>query len=309
MPQLNFPLPQRVTPLNQRDREDLPTGGWIEFEDFPVTIDITAPLLHSLFVDHWQQVGVGHMVDGSVLELELNQPPKICRLYDGYLTVVTEGWHLHLCLEPHRGGPDQRTPSELSQRRLVSRGALYRRFNAKGQPRSWGIQFWNGAGVKMMNLFLPNPFVGENEDLLPENRPNLDRLKLYEQLRCIYVLGEADLPYRENPLKRPFISVCRSSRCNGQRDWQPVHQAVTEAVEAAGLDIDVISSGCLEVCKMGPIVFYSGDGRSEEMAQSTWYSRVTPEVAQQIVTEHLGEGCKVRSHLYPPIRPSGKAPV
>ncbi|MCG9890463.1 MAG: (2Fe-2S) ferredoxin domain-containing protein [Thermosynechococcaceae cyanobacterium MS004] len=284
---------RRVVPLKRCAQDPLPNGGWIEYEDFPVEIDVTAPLLHSLFQDHWQEVGVGHMVDGSVLELELNQPPKIVRLYDGYLTVVTEGWHLHLCLEESLGGPTCQTPPELRQKRLITRAAFYRRFNPKGQARSWGIQFWNGAGDRMMNLFLPNPFVGDQEDLLPEHKPNLDKLKLYETLRQIYVLGEQEIPYTENPLKRPFISVCRSSRCNPSQNWQPIYEALQSAVEQADLNIDVISSGCLEVCKMGPVVFSSGD--------RTWYTRVTPELAARIVQEHLVEGEPITSHLYPPV--------
>jgi len=282
---------RRVTPLNQVTQESLPNGGWVEYEDFPTPIEVTGSLLYFLFQEHWQEVGVGHVVDGSVLELEFNQPPKILRLYDGYLTVVTEGWHLHLCLEENLGGPSCQTPVELRQKRLVSRGALYRRFNPRGQARSWGIQFWNGAGEQMMNLFLPNPYVGEHEDLLPENKPNLEKLKLYETIRKIYVLGEQEIPYTENPLKRDFISVCRSSRCNPSQNWQPIYEALQKAVEKAELNIDVINSGCLEVCKMGPIVFYSGD--------RTWYTRVTPELAEQIVQEHLVEGKKLTSHVYP----------
>ncbi len=287
------PFARRVVPLSHCVQEPLPNGGWIEYEDFPVNIDVTAPLLNSLFQDHWQEVGVGHMVDGSVLELEFSQSPKIVRLYDGYLTVVTESWHLHLCLEESLGGPTCQTPLELRQKRLISRAAFYRRFNPKKQARSWGIQFWNGAGERMMNLFLPNPFVGDQEDLLPENKPNLEKLKLYETLRQIYVLGEEDIPYTKNPLKRPFISVCRSSRCNPSQNWQPIYEALQSAVEQADLNIDVISSGCLEVCKMGPVVFTSGN--------RTWYTRITPELAHQIVEDHLVKGEKLTSHLYPPV--------
>lgn len=287
------PFARRVVPLSHCVQEPLPNGGWIEYEDFPVNIDVTAPLLNSLFQDHWQEVGVGHMVDGSVLELEFSQSPKIVRLYDGYLTVVTESWHLHLCLEESLGGPTCQTPLELRQKRLISRAAFYRRFNPKKQARSWGIQFWNGAGERMMNLFLPNPFVGDQEDLLPENKPNLEKLKLYETLRQIYVLGEEDIPYTKNPLKRPFVSVCRSSRCNPSQNWQPIYEALQSAVEQADLNIDVISSGCLEVCKMGPVVFTSGD--------RTWYTRITPELAHQIVEDHLVKGEKLASHVYPPV--------
>ncbi|MGV0028472.1 (2Fe-2S) ferredoxin domain-containing protein [Phormidesmis priestleyi] len=282
---------RQVTPLDRRTTEPLPNGGSIEYEEFPVTIDVTGCLLYSLFQNHWQEVELGHMVDGSVLELEFTQAPKICRLYDGYLTVVAEGWHMHLCLEENLGGPLCTTPVELRQKRLVSQAALYRRLNAQGQARSWGIQFWNGAGEKMMNLFLPNPFIGEQEDLLPENKPNLEKLGLYEQLRQIYVLGEQDIPFAENPLKQPYVSVCRSSRCNPSQNWQPTYEALKGAIADSDLNVEVINSGCLEVCKMGPVVFYSGD--------RTWYTRVTPDIARDIVQEHILEGHKLKKHLYP----------
>lgn len=287
---------RQVTPRNRCIEEPLPNGGRIEYEEFPVEIDVLGSLLHSLFHDHWQDVGLGHMVDGSVLELEFTQAPKIIRLYDGYLTVVTEGWHMHLCIEENQGGPESVTPEELRRKRLVSRAALYRRFNPRGQARSWGIQFWNGAGEKMMNVFLPNPFVTDQEDLLPENKPDRTRLKLYEDLREIYVLGNALIPYESNPLKRPFVSVCRSSRCNPSQNWQPIYDALKGAVEQAALDVDVIHSGCLEVCKLGPVVFYSGD--------KTWYTSVTPELADKIVQDHLGHGHKIESHLYPAVKHS-----
>ncbi|GEM_PF-115694 len=280
-----------VTPLNHRTIEPLYGGHQIEYEDFPCTIDITGPLLYTLFQERWQDVQIGHVVEGSVLELEFTEAPKICILYDGYLTVVTQAWHLHLCLEEHLGGPLCKTPPELRQQRLIQRASLYRRLNEKGQPRSWGIQFWNGAGEKMMNLFLPNPFLGEDEDLLPVGKPRLEKLSLYEELRQIYVLGTQPIPYNHNPLKRPYLSVCRSSRCYPSRQWKPIYEALQQAVEETGAEVTVMNAGCLEVCKLGPVVFYSGD--------RTWYTRVTPEVAKQIVQDHVIEGKQVSKHLYP----------
>lgn len=280
-----------VTPLHERHLEPLHAGQSIEYEDFPCSIDVTGPLLHTLFQEHWQDVEIGHVVEGSVLELAFKQPPKIFILYDGYLTVVTEGWHLHLCVEEHLGGPLSKTPPELRQQRLMQRAALYRHLNERGQPCSWGIQFWNGAGEKMMTLFLPNPFLGDDEDFRPEGRPLQDKLRLYNELRSIYVLGERPIPFESNPLKRPYISVCRSSRCFPSRNWRPVHDALQQAVDQAGLDITVTTAGCLEVCKLGPVVFHSGD--------RSWYTRVSPEVAREIVQSHLVNGEKLLTHLYP----------
>jgi (2Fe-2S) ferredoxin len=287
---------RRVTPLQKVELEDTYNGNSIEYEDFSTNLDVLGPLLHSLFQEHWQEVGLGHMVDGSVLELEFTAPPKICRIYDGYLTVVTEGWHMHLCVAENLGGATGRTPEHLRQVRRVSRAALYRRLNIDGEARSWGIQFWNGAGVKMMTLFLPNVFLGEGEDLLPEHKPDLAKLGLYDRLRQIYVLGTMDIPYETNPLNHPYLSVCRSSRCNAGRDWQSVHAALKEQLADSNSDVELIVSGCLEVCKMGPIVYYSGDDRTPEQ---TWYARVTPDVAKEIVSQHVVENSKVTKHLYP----------
>ncbi|MBD6619858.1 (2Fe-2S) ferredoxin domain-containing protein [Komarekiella sp. 'clone 1'] len=280
-----------VTPVNKVVIEALSTEGSIEYEYFDSSTDVLSSLLYTLFQQNWQQVGVGHIVQGGVLELEFNAPPKICILYDGYLTVVTEGWHLHLCIEANLGGPHCKTPLELRQQRQVNRAAFYRRFNAEGIPRSWGIDFWNGADENLMTVFLPNPYV-EGENLLPEGKPNLSKLAFYEELRDIYVLGNQPIPFTKNPLKHSYISVCTSTRCLPSRKWQPTFDALKSAVENADLDIEVRTSGCLEVCQLGPVVFYSDD--------RTWYTRVQPNVAETIVNEHLLKGNKVIEYCYPP---------
>ncbi|MEH2051276.1 (2Fe-2S) ferredoxin domain-containing protein [Nostoc sp.] len=280
-----------VTPVNKVVIEALSTEGSIEYEYFDSSSDVLSSLFYTLFQQNWQQVGVGHIVQGGVLELEFNAPPKICILYDGYLTVVTEGWHLHLCIEANLGGPHCKTPLELRQQRQVNRAAFYRRFNAEGIPRSWGIDFWNGADENLMTIFLPNPYV-EGENLLPEGKPNLSKLALYEELRDIYVLGNQPIPFTKNPLKHSYISVCTSTRCLPSRKWQPTFDALKSAVENVGLDIEVRTSGCLEVCQQGPVVFYSDD--------RTWYTRVNSSVAEAIVNEHLLKGNKVIEHCYPP---------
>ena len=62
---------QWVTPLKHMVSEKNPKGGTIEYEDFPTTIDVTGPLLYTLFQQQWQQVQIGHVVEGGVLELSL----------------------------------------------------------------------------------------------------------------------------------------------------------------------------------------------------------------------------------------------
>ena len=64
---------RKIIPLNQTVVESLPNSGSIEYENFPVTLDTIGPMLYSLFHDHWNEIGLGHMVDGSVLELEFRR--------------------------------------------------------------------------------------------------------------------------------------------------------------------------------------------------------------------------------------------
>ncbi len=281
-----------VMPFNQTTTEATGNSWTIEYEYFDCSRDVLACLAYTLFQENWHQVGLGHIEQGSVLELEFHAAPKKCVLYDGYLTVIAQDWHFHLCIEETLGGPNSETPLEVRQQRLISKGAFYRRINPEGEPHSWGIQFWNGAGEKVMTIFLPNPYI-EDENLLPDGKANFSKLDLYNELREIYVSGIKQIPFAKNPFKCSYIAVCTSGRCYPSQKWQPTFDALSLAVEKAELDIEVRTAGCLQVCKLGPVAFYSDD--------KTWYTRVKPEVAEQIVNEHLVQGKKVTEYLYPPV--------
>lgn len=179
----------------------------------------------------------------------------------------------------------------------MSRAAFSRFLNPEGEAKGWGIQFWNGKGEKLLSVFLPNPYLGEDDDLLPEGRARTEKLALYEELRQVYVLGTRPIPYADNPLTRPYLAVCTSSRCNPSRRWQPVAEALKQALSETGLSCSVIEAPCLQVCKLGPVVYHSGD--------STWYTRVQTGVAERIVHEHLLDRQILANHRYPE---AGEAP-
>ncbi|BAC89915.1 (2Fe-2S) ferredoxin domain-containing protein [Gloeobacter violaceus] len=282
---------RRVQPLGRTTYESQPSGWTHEYEDFDSRLDVVGPLLYTLFQERWREVQLGYVVEGGVFELEMPASPKLCVLYDGYLTVISESWHIHLCVAPCLGGPERKTPPELSERRQLSRAAFYRFVDPGGEPKGWGIQFWNGWGEKLMSIFLPNPYLGEDDDLLPEGKARFEKLGLYDELRAIYVLGTRPIPFEDNPLTRPYLAVCTSSRCNPSRRWQPVAEALRAALAEAGSPVAVIEAPCLQVCKLGPVVYHSGD--------DTWYTRVTPAVAGRIVQEHLGRGQTLAEHRYP----------
>ncbi len=71
---------------------------------------------------------------------------------------------------------------------------------------------------------------------MPEHKPDLAKLGLYDKLRQIYVLGTVDIPYQSNPLNRPYLSVCKSTRCNAGRDWKSVHAALEQQLAASELE-------------------------------------------------------------------------
>lgn len=168
---------------------------------FAPTAETMRALTDDLFTHHWQRIVVGPCVQGAVFEVRFAQAPRLSYL-DGYLTVDLGPWHFHLCIGPHQGTPSE----ELRRKRPVAAAAFFEergRGCAGGQ--SWGIQMWNGFGEQMATVFLPNPFLSDEQKILRE--PQWERLHLWYELRARY-LGEpmpADYKPAEAPEENPFL--------------------------------------------------------------------------------------------------------
>jgi hypothetical protein len=139
-------------------------------------------------------------VQGAVIEVRFAQAPRLSQL-DGYLTVDLGQWHFHLCIGPHHGTPSE----ELRRKRPVAKIAFFAE-HGRGCAggRSWGLQMWNGFGEQMTTVFLPNPFLSDAQQILPE--PQWERLRLWYELRAKY-LGEpmpADCKPTDAPDENPF---------------------------------------------------------------------------------------------------------
>ena len=95
---------------------------------------------------------------------------------------------------------------------------------------------------------------------------------------------------------RAQVLVCGGTGCTSSGS-----AAVREAFEASlknnGLseEIKLVKTGCFGLCALGPVVIIYPDG--------TFYSRVTPEDVDEIVTEHLLKGRPVERLVY---RDTGK---
>lgn len=154
-----------------------PDGASTGYSYFSPTEAAMKDLVDELFVHNWKQIVVGPCVEGAVFEIIFKAPPEV-RISDGYLTVDLGSWHFHLCVAAHKGSASE----ELRKMRPVAKiGFFERRGKGCAGGRSWGLRMWNGYGEQMTTVFLPNPRLTDEMQLLKE--PNWNRLQLYYRLR------------------------------------------------------------------------------------------------------------------------------
>ena len=161
-----------------------PGLGTVEVFPLPTDEETLRRLLVEVFTDHWEHVRFGPMIQGSAWEIAAPAPPAKMAMLDGYLTVDFGTWHFHLCIGEHRGSPGHPIQPELAQHRRTGRAELYRLTDG-GAPTSWGVRLFNGAGEEQISILLPNPFLSDAMDLLPE--PDWSRLALWDHLRARYL--------------------------------------------------------------------------------------------------------------------------
>lgn len=144
---------------------------------FPPAEDTMRDLAQELFGTHWRSVVVGPCIEGAVFEIAFQNAPEI-RYSDGYLTIDLGPWHFHLCFGPHKGNASD----ELRQKRPVAKVAFFeRRGKGCAGGRSCGLRMWNGYGEQMTTVFLPNPHIGDDHQVL--GVPDWPRLETYYRLR------------------------------------------------------------------------------------------------------------------------------
>ena len=87
------------------------------------------------------------------------------------------------------------------------------------------------------------------------------------------------------------ILVCGGTGCMSSNSRQ-ITENLNDAIKAAGMtdDVKVLQTGCFGFCEQGPIV--------KILPDNTFYTRVKPEDANEIIAEHIVKGRKVERLLY-----------
>ncbi len=157
-------------------------GSTTEYHDIPLTPGRLEQLLRELFAQHWRDIIFGPCIQGAVFEIRLTEAPKKISMFDGYLTVDSGAWHLHLCIDTHTDVP----VPELAQHRQAARAAFFQDKRATGHVRgTWGLRLWNGLGEQMITVFFPNPYLSPDHQKIVEE-PDWSRLALWQRLRDTY---------------------------------------------------------------------------------------------------------------------------
>ena len=163
--------------------ETVTEPGMGRLEIFP--LDTGESFLHDLiselFEEHWHDIVFGSLIQGAVFEIRASNAPTRISLLDGYLTVNLGAWHFHLCIGDHKGSRANPTDAALADHRRTARAELYRVLDRHDAPTSWGLRLMNGAGEQQMTVFLPNPFLTDDDQILKD--PDWSRLALWDHLR------------------------------------------------------------------------------------------------------------------------------
>ncbi|MFB0974451.1 MAG: (2Fe-2S) ferredoxin domain-containing protein, partial [Bacteroidales bacterium] len=88
-----------------------------------------------------------------------------------------------------------------------------------------------------------------------------------------------------------YLLVCGGTGCHASRSAELADE-LTKQIKIYGLENDakVILTGCFGFCEKGPNV--------KMVPDNTFYTKVKPEDAEEIVKEHLLKGRKVQRLLY-----------
>ncbi len=125
-----------MSDLIQPERQIEPDGAAVDVFTLPVDEASLEKLLRELFVEHWQDITFGPLIQGAAWEMRAARAPDVVGMMDGYLTIGFGGPHFHICIGEHRGTELSPVSPKLAHHRRTSRAELYRRISHDGTPVS-----------------------------------------------------------------------------------------------------------------------------------------------------------------------------
>ena len=167
-----------------------PGGQKLEIFALKTSEQFLYGLLKDLFENHWKTIVFGSLIQGAVFEIHAPNAPKRISLNDGYLTVNFGIWHFHVCIGANRGSQGRPVDPALAAHRRTAHAEIYRGLDDDGAPTSWGLRLANGKGEQQLTVFLPNPFLTDDDKI--DATPDWSRLSLWDHLRKTYLGLEPD---------------------------------------------------------------------------------------------------------------------
>jgi len=149
-------------------------------------------ILEEVFLQHWNSVVSGPIIQGSAFEWRFRQAPRVGYL-DGYLTVSEDGEHsphFHVCVGEHHGTSYHPVSPELALWRKTSRAEFFRDSDSKCMAGSWGLRYFNGKDEQQLSVFFPNPHL--DPLTMKHRQPDWSALNLWHDMRTRFANVAAD---------------------------------------------------------------------------------------------------------------------
>lgn len=156
----------------------------------PTDPQLLSGLLIDIFERYWDRIVFGPAVDGAAYEWTCPCAPDRVEIDGEFLTIGFNGPHFHLCI----GGGAESGGDTVRERRMrelrPGSACIYRALDASGAPNSWGFEMRNAAGVSMLSIYFPNPFVLSGDRL--STQPDWSRLEVWRDIARRYLGREAE---------------------------------------------------------------------------------------------------------------------
>ena len=151
----------------------------------PLEQDFLETFLRDMFENHYDKLTFGPLIPGAAYELKTPGKPQSVTMMDGYMTIHwgAKG-HFHLCIGPTYGPKSNPNPPEIIVQRRPSRAELYRGLGKDGDPTTWGFRMFNGDGQPQITIFMPNPFIGDDDRLTDVH--DFSRVDLWDYVKHRY---------------------------------------------------------------------------------------------------------------------------